>query len=115
MTVSMGLLLGGLGVWALRRKKGDTSQNVRLAALCPTIFFSATVSAQAFPGADTIETEFPDYWPKIGKFSYNEVPFAVSMLLLTAAGWRLAEKTSENPVHKTLKAAVRKGEQLAHA
>lgn len=94
MGLSMGLLLGGLGLYALRRKHGNPVDNLRLAALCPAIFFGAMASAQAYPGADTIETEFPDYWPKMGRFSFNELPFAVTMLLATAAGWALAEKES---------------------
>lgn len=97
LTISLGALLGGLGVYALQRKGGDPDENVRLAALCPAMFFGAVASAQACPGADTIETQFADYWPKDSRFSFNEVPFAATMLLLTAVAWKLAEPAI--PVH----------------
>ncbi len=91
LTISLGLILGGLGIYALKRGRGSPIENARLATLGPVAFFAAMVSAQLYPGAESIETEFPDFWPKIGKFSFNEVPFATSMLLLTIAAWRLAE------------------------
>lgn len=91
MGLSMGLLLGALGLFAAKRKGGNEADNTRLAALCPAIFFGAQLSAFAYPNADTIETEFPNYWPKIGRFSYNEAPFALTGLALTALGWALAE------------------------
>jgi hypothetical protein len=90
MTLSLGLLLGGVGLCALLRRRDARSENEDLAALSPALFFAAMLSARAYPGAGSIETEFPDYWPKIGRFSFNEVPFAAAMLLATAAGWRLA-------------------------
>jgi hypothetical protein len=95
MTLSMGLILGGLGIAALNRKAGDPAENLCLAALGPAIFFTAMLSAQAYPGADSIETEFPDYWPKVGGLSFSEVPFAATMLLATAAGWKLAGADDE--------------------
>jgi hypothetical protein len=91
MTISLGLILGGLGVYALNRRTGDPGENARLAALCPAIFFAAMISAGAYPNADSIETEFPDYWPKLGRFSVNEVPFATAMLAVTAVGWKLTQ------------------------
>jgi hypothetical protein len=91
MGLSMGVLLGALGIFAAKRKGGNATDNTRLAALCPAVFFGAQLSAFAYPNADTIETEFPDYWPKIGRFSYNEAPFALTGLALTALGWALAE------------------------
>ena len=101
MGLSMGVLLGGVGIYALQRKVGHPRDNLDLSAMCPAIFFVAMMTAQAFPNADTIETEFPDYWPKIGRFSFNEVPFATSMLALVALGWKMAsspERESSDPI-----------------
>lgn len=58
--------------------------------------FAAMTSAQAYPGAETVATEFSDYRPKIEGRSFNEVPFALTMLLATAAVRKLAE--SQTPV-----------------
>lgn len=91
MSLSLGVFLGGLGLFALGRKRGRPADNLRLAALCPAAFFTALLSGYAYPGADSIEAEFPHTWPRLGNFSFNEGPFALAMLLLTAAGWRLAE------------------------
>lgn len=102
LSISLGLVLGGLGVYALTRKDGDRKDNTRLAALCPAAFFAAMISAQAYPGAESIETEFPDYWPKIGNFSFNKVPFAATMLALTALGWKLSEDNKPTAYHRAL-------------
>ncbi|MFT3783395.1 MAG: hypothetical protein QM790_15395 [Nibricoccus sp.] len=91
MGLSLGAMLGGAGIFAATRHGGDPKENMRIAALCPAAFFASMASAQAYPNADTIETEFPNYWPKIGKFSFNELPFALTMLAVTAIAWRLAE------------------------
>lgn len=90
LSISLGVALGGVGLYALRRRKGDRQDNLRLAALCPALFFGAMLSAQAYPGAESIETEFPGYWPKVGRFSFNELPFAASFLALTFGAWKLA-------------------------
>ena len=89
MTISMALMLGGLGSYALARGSGDSRDNLVLGAICPAIFLIAQATALAYPNTGTIDREFPD-WPKLGRLPLNEMPFAVGMLALDVIGWILA-------------------------
>ncbi len=90
MTISLGLLLGLLGLRALRR--GDA----RGAALGPALFFGAQLSAFAYPGARGIESEFPGLAPRLGPVRLNEAPVALAMLGLTALGYAQAAMLSSS-------------------
>ena len=90
MTISLGLLLGLLGLRALRR--GDA----RGAALGPALFFGAQLSAFAYPGTRGIEAEAPALAPRLGPVRLNEAPIALAMLGLTALGYAQAAMLSSS-------------------
>jgi hypothetical protein len=100
MTISFGLLLGALGLHALRQ--GDA----RGAALGPAIFFGAQLSAFAYPGARGLEAEFPELVPRIGPIRLNEAPVALAMLGLAALGYAQAVMVPGNRIPPGRAAAI---------
>ena len=100
MTISFGLLLGGLGLHALRQ--GDAHG----AALGPALFFGAQLSAFAFPGARGIESEFSWLAPRLGPIRLNEAPIALAMLGLTAVGYAQAAMLSSSRTPPSRAAAI---------
>lgn len=87
MTVSLGALLGGVALYALR--DGAQERDLVVGATGPAVFWVAMGSASAYPGAEGLQSEFPELVPRFGGVWIDERFAAVGMLALGATGYVL--------------------------
>jgi hypothetical protein len=84
MTISLGTVLGGTALLALRRPRNQ--RDVVLGAALPAMFWLSMGAAFAFPGAEGLEAEFPQLVPRVGGVWLDERFASASMLSLSALG-----------------------------
>jgi hypothetical protein len=87
LSIALGALLGASGVYFLCRKGKDPQTDVALAALLPSLFWTAQGASFAFPGAEGFEAEFPEKVPRVKGMWINERFVSVLMLALIAVGY----------------------------
>ena len=94
VTIAFGTLAGTAGLYFLRRRQPvGRKASLALAAALPGSFFLSQLSAFAFPNSGGLDTEFPDKVPNVKGHYLNEMPLALSMLALGAAGYLLARQS----------------------
>ncbi|WP_454777900.1 DUF6640 family protein [Georgenia muralis] len=87
MTISLGALLGGVSLYALR--DGAQERELVVGAAGPAVFWAAMASAFAYPGAEGLESEFPRLVPQVRGVWIDERFAAGAMLALGGAGYAL--------------------------
>jgi len=99
-TIALGALLGGAGLYYLGRNgnRGDgrdsSGSDLLLGTLLPAFFWLAQGSAFAFPNAQGLEAEFPQYVPRVKGVWVNERFSSGAMLALAAAGYVLERRAA---------------------
>jgi len=92
ITITYGTLAGAAGLYFLRRQPFSREGNLALAAALPGSFFLSQLSAFAFPNSAGLNAEFPEQVPKMKGHYMNEMPLALTMLAMGAAGYLLASR-----------------------
>lgn len=92
MTILLGSMLGGAGMYLLQKKNGDQAAQLRWGTLLPAFFWTAQAGSFAFPGAKGLEAEFPEKVPQLGPLRLNEAPVSIFMLSVLGLGYVLAKK-----------------------
>ena len=90
MTISLGALLGGSALVVLARP--GSSGDVLLGAALPAMFWGSMGASFLFPGAEGLESEFPELLPRVRGVWINERFAAGLMLGLGALGLVLERK-----------------------
>jgi hypothetical protein len=88
-TILLGSLLGGSGLYFLRKSGGHPERDLALGALLPSLFWISQAGSFLFPGAEGLEAEFPDKVPKIKGVWLNERVASALMLGLLAIGYSI--------------------------
>lgn len=107
LTISVGALLGGGGIYFLRRsgnnlnnrssrKDRDRDLDLALGAALPAVFWASQGLAFAYPGTRGLEAEFPQYVPRIGGVWINERFASGLMLALAAGGYAATRRTDRD-------------------
>lgn len=92
-TISMGALLGTAGLVALHGPSASHADNTAAGALLPAFFWGSMGTAFAFPGAEGLQSEFPERIPRIGGVWVDERFAAAGMLGLGALGYFLERRS----------------------
>lgn len=87
MTISLGALLGGTSLYALRA--GSDRRDLVVGAAAPALFWAAMASAFAYPGTAGLQSEFPQLVPRIRSVWIDERFAAAAMLALSGTGYVL--------------------------
>jgi hypothetical protein len=87
MTISLGALLGAVSLYALR--DGREEPDVAVGAAGPALFWIAMASSFAYPGAEGLQSEFPELVPRIRGVWIDERFGAAAMLTLGGAGYAI--------------------------
>lgn len=91
-TIALGSLLGGGGLYLLRRGGTGSDRDLALGAALPALFWAAQGAAFAFPGAEGMEAEFPGLVPRVRGVWINERFAGGTMLALSAVGYVLERR-----------------------
>lgn len=89
-TIALGALLGGSGLYLLRRSASDLE--VALGAVLPGMFWASMGASFAFPGTGGLEAEFPDRVPQVAGVWLNERVGSALMLAASGTGYALEER-----------------------
>ncbi|QNF32126.1 hypothetical protein HUW51_05045 [Adhaeribacter swui] len=95
MTILLGSMLGGAGLYLLQKKSGDQKTQLKWGTMLPAFFWTAQAGSFAFPGAKGLESEFSDKVPQLGPLRLNEAPMSIFMLSVLALGYTLAKKKAK--------------------
>lgn len=91
-TVAMGALLG-LGGWRMLNRQGASPQlHTAMGALLPAFFWASMGAAFAFPGAEGLQSEFPQRVPQVRGVWIDERFASAGMLGLIAVGYGLERR-----------------------
>lgn len=88
-TISLGALLGTAGLVALHLRQESKPSGTAAGALLPAFFWGSMGTAFLFPGAQGLQSEFPERIPRIGGVWIDERFAAGGMLGLVALGYLL--------------------------
>jgi hypothetical protein len=88
-TISLGAMLGLLALFFLRR--GSDRRDLAIGAALPAIFWASQGASFTFPGAEGLESEFPQYVPRVRGIWINERFASGLMLALTLVGYARAQ------------------------
>lgn len=91
-TIAMGALLGAGGLFALNSTGPHHDRNAGLGALLPSFFWASMGAAFAFPGAQGLQSEFPDLVPRVRGVWIDERFAAAGMLGLGVLGYGLERR-----------------------
>lgn len=97
MTIAMGALLGASGLYALNRKGPAPDRDTTVGALLPAFFWASMGAAFAFPGAQGLQSEFPQLVPRVRGVWIDERFASAGMLGLTALGYGLERRAHRGP------------------
>lgn len=97
-TIMLGLLLGLLGLYYLRRDGGDPRADLGRAALLPALFWISQLASFLFPGTGGLEAELPSRVPRLAGLWIDERMVSVMMLILQVTGLMLARRRLEQVV-----------------
>ncbi|MCM3487103.1 DUF6640 family protein [Kocuria rosea] len=92
-TVAMGALLGLGGLCALNRKGSAPQGDTAMGALLPAFFWASMGAAFAFPGAEGLQSEFPEVVPRVRGVWIDERFASAGMLGLIAVGYGLDRRS----------------------
>lgn len=65
MTISLGLMLGSSALYLLHTRGGNSQYKLQLRSALPAFFWGSMLVAGMFPNAESLESEFPEYVPKL--------------------------------------------------
>lgn len=91
-TIAMGALLGAGGLIALNSTGPHHDRNAAWGALLPSFFWASMGTAFAFPGAQGLQSEFPDLVPRVRGVWIDERFAAAGMLGLSVLGYGLERR-----------------------
>ena len=87
LSILLGFLLGGSGLYFLCRRSGHPENNLALGTLLPAFFWAAQGASFVFPGAEGFESEFPEKVPRVKEVWVNERFSSVLMHALLAVSY----------------------------
>lgn len=99
-TVAVGALLGMGGLWALNRKGSAPQRDVALGASLPAFFWASMGAAFAFPGAEGLQSEFPELVPRVRGVWIDERFGSAVMLGLIAVGYGLDRRSQADQARR---------------
>lgn len=85
--IALGSLPGSCGLYFLCRRGENPQADLALGALLPSLFWVAQGASFVFPGAEGLESEFPEKVPRVKGVRVNERFSSALMLALIGAGY----------------------------
>ncbi|MHA7241435.1 DUF6640 family protein [Arthrobacter sp. TMS1-12-1] len=92
-TIAVGSLLGVGGLYVLNRKGPALQRDTALGALLPAFFWASMGAAFGFPGAEGLQSEFPEVVPRVRGVWIDERFGSAVMLGLIAVGYGLDRRS----------------------